>query len=274
MEVTAEQNELMKKLINLRGFKTNVHNIANSVTQLTDLEAQSLLLDELLNKRLKNTTPTELEHLIDTQDKKFLWSITYASKDVVRKQIRQAKHQQEATDKLKALTESTYTIDLDKSSKLSEDEILKIVNLLPKLFYTTKRQTFIATTLLFGKQVAKEKLNLTEKQFERRIQDIEDYCKKHRSEFVNILTSPQDRRLMNEEKLIDKLLQAKDDYETQDLFNTYNKQVNNFVGLASNPYIPMQATFINNYHSAPQSSKDIFKHYLSNRVGEIERRLA
>ena len=274
MNLTINENDLAEKLINLRGFKTNVHNISNSLPQVTDLEAQSLLLDELLNHRLKNATPEQLEELIDTKDKKFLWSITYAQKDIVRKQLRQQRHDQEAKDKMKVLTESTYIIDLDKSSKLSESEIQKIINLLPKLFYTTKRQTFIATVLLFGKETTKEKLDLTEKQFNRRVEDIEDYCKKHRGEFINILTSPYDRKLMKEQKLLDKLLNAKDDAETQDLFNTYNSEVNDLVGQASNPYIPMQGKFINDYHHAPQSSKDIFKQYLISKDKEIERRLA
>lgn len=264
----------MQKLINLRGFKTNVHNIANSVTQLTDLEAQSLLLDELLNHRLKDTTPTQLEHLIDSNDKKFLWKITFASKDVIRKELHKLQQQQDLTDKLEANTEDTYTIDLDKSSRLSEEEVLKVVNLLPSLFRDSNTQTFVALVLMFGKTTTQEKLQLTDKQFERKMRTTKDYCESHRQQFINILTSPQDRKLMKEEKLIDKLLNAHGDFEMQELFNTYEPEVNDLVGLAYNPYITYQARFIRDYHHAPEYDKVAFRHYLLTRLQEIEKRLA
>lgn len=274
MKIEEATDELISKLVNLRAFVTVVHEVSNKDKCLDDSQAQEYLMQELIEHRLGKYSVNQVIDMIDNNDNHFSWLITYAGRDVIKKFKNKQQRELDTKDKLATMQKDSYYIDMDRSTRITDEQLNKVIKLLPSLFKSQSLIDFIESVLLNGKQVTKDKFNLTDRQFNKKMTYTEKYCREHRQKFINIVTTPEDRQLVREEELINTILNCQYDTEVQELFNTYQTRIEDLVGLAHDPYITYQTRFISDYHHAPEYDKVAFRHYLLTRLDYIKGRLA
>nr|WP_054756610.1 hypothetical protein [Liquorilactobacillus satsumensis] len=172
-----------EKLINSRTFITNVHQLANSY-YISDAEAQSLLLDEILQHRLGSYNDQEIIQSLADNSSVFNWKITFAAKDVGKKISQQRRRESETVDMLKLGINDSFVINLSNVANSKGSDTARVIQLLPKLLRKKSTRDFISLTLLYGEIETRERLGITEKQFKKKIENIEAFCKRHRQRLL------------------------------------------------------------------------------------------
>lgn len=267
----------IKRIISTRTFKTNKHRLSNT-HRLSDLEAQSLLLDEILNHRLSNYSDEDIKRALDTNDSAFMWKITYSAKDVARNIINQKRRKKETLAKLKVNWDSSV-INLNNQigERLDKSEIAKVINLLPQLFREKTTREFIKSTLLYGKKETMSIFKITSRQFNKKLSNIEQFCNKHRQNFINIVAGKEDEILLAELKILNECegLIQNEEY-TDDLFqsmiNKHKAYLDDILGQYPDyPHNPVK--LLNEFASQPQQEKYKLVNCIADKLHEIEVKL-
>ena len=266
-EVMAIEVELIK----IRNFQTQKHIMANQL-KVDDYEAETLLLDELILTRLNKYTYQEILELMHNDEKKFAWEITHARKDVYRKHQQKLNKEKQLVIRLKLNTRDSI-INLGNTKNLDETNTQKVIDLLPQIFSNRSTREFVKLVLLYGKEETECQLGIDEKQFNKKLQNIEYFCRKHNEQFINLVVNKKDEELLSEQQMLRELEEClnRGDYEDnllQILINKYKDYLDDILGNYKY-YHTNHGKLLNDY--ANQLHKEQYKlvNCISDRLKEV-----
>lgn len=221
------------ELIKIRNFQTQKHIVANQL-KVDDYEAETLLLDELMLTRLNKYTHQEILELMHNDEKKFAWEITHARKDIYRKHQQKLNKEKQLVVNLRLNTRDSI-INLDNTKNLDEINTQKVIDLLPQIFSNKSTREFVKLVFQYGKEETEHQLDMNEKQFNKKLQNVEYFCRKHNEQFINLVVNKRDEELLNEQQMLKELEGClnREDYE-DDLFqlsiNKYKDYLDDILG--------------------------------------------
>lgn len=243
-------------------FKAEANKVAKA-TNRTSKEAQSALINELYFRRLQKLDPTEVKHMLDTDNYWLRTRITYSRKGLINQYLKRLKN------------EAEIEIDqLPTTNKLVDQyDIQQAIRLVPKIFPNKKTTQIIISTLQVGELETREKYNLSKRQYYRKIGDIERYCAKHRAEIRRLIpNTDKQQRLANrlkKLKLMDKLISQGDNSVVQQLIYSDIKFWQNEV--AEIPEVKYQYYLLHDY--ANSKDKQALTNYVRQQITKLENQL-
>lgn len=187
-------DDTIKQLINWKTFKTNQHAVANTL-KISDKDAMSELVDELVSHRFKRYSTSQLSELITAHDANLGWSITYARLDLISKHYKQLgkRAQMEHAAELEDVSTGIIKLadDNGNTAEISEFKLQQVVAQFP----TDKTRLFVDMTLRYGKLETMSVLKLSNKQYQRRLRNATSYATKHSDKFSLVTDKVRDRQL-------------------------------------------------------------------------------
>lgn len=192
-------DNLIKILEIQRVFITNVHQLTNALS-IKDEDAAHLLATELYT--LKRDEFTDFVGLVVERDKNALWRITFTKRDIVRHYFGDKKNQAKVTD-----ASQTSYIDFAKGMNFVRDnEIDKVIEVIPKMFTNSNTQEFVAWVLEFGAIETMTVLGLSRRQFNLKLRDVERYCRKKRQRFIGVAKSREEQEMIKKKKVLSEII--------------------------------------------------------------------
>ncbi|MCA1344046.1 hypothetical protein [Lactiplantibacillus pentosus] len=249
-------DSIIKRLINWRTFKTNVHAVANQL-KLSDNDAQQELLSELISHRFNRYTATELLELVTAHDTNLGWAITYARLDLISKHYKQLgkRAQMEHAAELEDVSTGIIKLadDNGKTTEISEFKLQQVVAQFP----TGKTRLFVDMTLRYGKLETMAVLKLTNKQYQRRLRNATAYAAKHSDKFSLVTDRVRDRQLyiLNSLNELDAIINGTREGSIQDWIDSHTKLVNT---LLSESTVHYQGAILNHWETASNKDKYAF----------------
>lgn len=261
----------IKKLFNLRTFKRTMHELENSQFKLSRDEAQSELLFQL-KKRTKKYSGSYLKKMIDNEDDSFLWKITYSGKDALRVMFKDRQRQAE----LKRQAELNFGFIDFRQKTIDQKSINRVIGLLPQLFRKRSTRDFIKLVLTYGKKETMNQLNMTPKQFSRKVLNIETFCRKHKEKFIGIAINKKDEEFLNESKVLSEFIgllesESYSDKQMQELINNHYKYIDDLIGTIPNIYSPL--LLADNFEIANKQDQYKFVNKIYERKAEVGKKL-
>lgn len=190
MEIT---ESLIKAIEATPTFKTNTHKLANNLI-IRDADAEQLLINEVIEHRLPDVEPDKLKALVESNDDRLMWGITYARLNVQKnhwKEVRRHDHDQ-----------LTFNEPVGTCDSITEEETAMAIDLSNKIFRNRKTIEFVSYVLHFGQAEAINYFGLTKKQFYERVRWVERYCRTHPNKVDSASKTKRDERLANELELL------------------------------------------------------------------------
>lgn len=249
--------EYTKKLLNVDSFIRAQHELMNAF-KLTDYESQQVLYSYVVEKRLKNWDIKDVYDALDCKDdmltNKLKWLITYSRRSITAENNKEYKRQQ--------LNDSLEThldiIQLDSIDRISEENLDRILALIPSLFADSSTARWVQSVLEHGKDETQETFNQTPKAFRDKLRNVEKYCDNHREKFINIVVSKEQREYITEENVLKEFIDVlaninSDDEDIQELINQNEIYIDDLIGQI--PMIKKPLVLINNFKNANQQDK-------------------
>ncbi|MCT3287239.1 hypothetical protein [Lactiplantibacillus pentosus] len=249
-------DDTIKQLINWRTFRTNQHAVANTL-KLSDNDAQQELLNELIVKRFKKYTATELSELITAHDVNLGWSISYGAKDVCSKHFKQLgkRAQMEHAAELEDVSTGVVRLadDNGNTTDISEFKLQQVVAQFP----TDKTRLFVDMTLRYGKTETMAVLKLNNKQFNRKLRNCQSYIAKHQSKFNLVTDQVRDHELyvLNSLNELDAIINGTREGDIQGWINDHVKLANE---LLSTSEVRYQGAILNHWETASKADQYAF----------------
>lgn len=248
------QNNL-NRIIQTRTFKTNTHNIANSLS-ISDLDARELLCAELAEHRLAKYSNDEIASLLDAGDPNLGWKVTYAAKDAISKHYRALGRQAEHEYHGQLADIETGIIKLangDKVEDITEYQLAKVV----QQFATKSSRLFCDLLLRYGKSETMAQMRLTNKQFNRKLRNCLSYVAKHSDKFSLVTDKTRQRQLyiLNSLNELDAIINGTRDGSIAGWIDGHTKLTN---GLLSTSEVRYQGAILNHWETASKSDQYAF----------------
>lgn len=192
-------DNLIRILEAQRVFITNSHQLANSLS-IKDEDAAHLLATEIYT--IRRADFKEFVARVVERDKNALWRITFAKRDIIRRHFGDKKNQAKVTD-----ASQTSYIDFARGVNFVRDnEIDKVIEIIPKVFTNSNTQEFVAWVLEFGATETMAVLDMSQRQFNLKLRDVERYCRKKRQKFVGVAKSREEQEMMEKRKVLSEII--------------------------------------------------------------------
>lgn len=261
-----------EKIIKLRNFNTQEHILANCL-KISDSDAMVLLLEELIDHKLKKYPESELIEIINDRNMDLNWDITNARKEVYRRKLKNKIRDANLKHEISRNTDMVCLINIGNVKDIDDANRKKVIKLLPKIFKNNDTRKFIENVLNVGKPETMDILELNEKQFRKKLQNIEYFCRKHREKFINLVVNQHDEELINELnvlKTLETYLNKKDFNmdEWQNLINQHNEYLDDLLGdYADYPINPVR--LLNEYADQPHKEQYKLTECIYQRLVEV-----
>lgn len=259
--------EYVEKLRSIDSYQVAVHKLMNRLN-LKNYEADQLLYIQLTEHRLKTFDEEVLLIKIDEQDVRLKWAITYACRDVTRREYADRKKQENI--------KQSEVINLDRPDRLTEHDLNSILNLIPKLFKNHFTAQWCISVLEYGEIETRENFNMTKRQFSDKLYQVELYCKKHREKMVNMVLSKQQQDFLEEESTLRKFIETveREDFRDEDfneLIEEHYEFIDDVIGCI--PRLQQPKLLLEDFKACSSIDKYKLVNRLYGRLDELERRM-
>ena len=167
-------DEYVQEILDSWSFKTNTHKVANSL-HISDTVAAGLLLDECANRNIAMPLNSLQQ-----------WKITYAAKDVIRNHYKYINKNEDLINTIK-LTQQSTSSGLDESLKDLNTNYEELTAIIQTSFPNKKTQQFVQSVFDVGAEQTMADLEITKKQFNRKLKKACDYASHHRAKFTGAI---------------------------------------------------------------------------------------
>lgn len=259
--------EYVEKLRSIDSYQAAVHKLMNRLN-LKNYEADQLLYIQLTEHRLQAFDEEVLLIKIDQQDLKLKWAITYACRDVTRREYAERKKQENI--------KQTEVINLDKPDRLTEHDLNNILNLIPQIFKNHFTAQWCMSVLEHGEIETREKFSMTKRQFSDKLYQVEKYCKKHRERMVNMVLSKQQQDFLGEEIILKKFIEAIEresfrDEDFNELIEEHCEFIEDVIGCI--PRLKQPKLLLEDFKSCCSIDKYKLINRMYERLDELERKM-
>jgi hypothetical protein len=254
-------------------FQSNAKQLARELN-VSRPDASHELLIELLDHRLATMTDEDIQQAITADDIQLKSKLKFARKDIARRCRHQANIETEKAQRLSPSVHDDF-IHLDPAQR-SDDDLQRVIELLPSLFTNSQTRAWVASVLSAGKEQTMEDFNQSDKQFIAKLRKVVSYCHSHPVRTQGLMASRQDSRLIKELILLREFTQlvedGKDDSELASwIYDRRDTQVLN--NLADTPAIAYQGWVLNDYEHSGQDRYTLVNRAYQ-RADEINKILA
>lgn len=249
----------MKELTKISAAKKGIKIIMTGLNASRQ-EALNMLYVEWVNKRAKKVPHSRLLSYANNHPKLFV----YAAQSVKQKHFRDLKRE---TEKSK---NSTILAEGGMSSEEKESLTKRAIKVLPAIFKNVVTRNFVKYVFKSGKEETKKKFKLTNKQFSRKIRDIEKLCVKNRQQINQILNFSGNQ---NEINILNEFINEieSENYSEdkfQELINKHYEYIDDLAGQIPMIYSPL--LLVNDWKIACLKDKYKLINKIYSRKKELE----
>lgn len=254
--------EDVQEIINSWSFQTNLHILANSL-DISDTEAQSLLLDECIKRHVSTPLTAVMQ-----------WRITYARKDLISRYYRDWQKNKDLENKLSVQQSPQQSLDENlKDLNINYEQLLSIIQ---ASFPNKKTQEFVKLVFNVGSEETMAKLGLTQKQFNRKLKKACDYASHHRGKFTAIIDQQERQKLQAELAILrdyQMIINNRSSPESriEQLIQDNYEYFEDFIGLIPNID---QCTLLRHYCMANRKDMYLLNETINTQINRIESKIS
>ncbi|MDN7145160.1 hypothetical protein QS460_04370 [Liquorilactobacillus mali] len=199
-------------------------------------EAANLLYVDWIEHRAKKVPHNRLV----AYAKKHLKELEYSARSVRQSYFKKWKDEREKEDRATALANGWLVVGMSEEEK--HELIEKALPKLRDIFINLNTRTFVESVLKNGKEEAKKRFKLTDKQFGRKIRDIELLCAKNRLDIQKLFAKDKDaKELVILNQFIELIESENDNYDALigECIRSNADYFDNLIGNISGIYSPI-----------------------------------
>lgn len=166
------KEQTIKDLVTIPQFGCQASILSRHLEESLGDASQDLTL-ELLDHRLKSWSDADVEDAVMRELPSISWRITFARKDIERRQWHSEKVEQDKADMLKL----TIPPDLH-----SEQEIEEAISRANSILHNSQSREWVACVLRHGKAETMVRFNQTNRQFQTKLRKMTLYLTEHRKD--------------------------------------------------------------------------------------------
>lgn len=264
-------DDAIEQLKKVKTFVTNTHRLAN-ILNIKDRDAEELIVARLFNEFRKEFDRFIMRSICN--EPVALWHITYKTKDIIRDYFQSERRQQATKNELQY-------IDFGRGvSYVQQNELDKVIAIVPKIFRNKKTQMFVEQVLEFGEKETTARLNISKRQFSMKLCAVERYCRNNPQKLIGIAISREEQEIMTELESINAMINQLESEKYNDqlmsdyLHDLYNQQDEGLTNILDTPKIKRPLKVILNFgDESIKSECYIFVNRLYARQYKLKARL-
>lgn len=253
----------LNMIISTPAFIKNVNRLSYQLKMSRQDASQELLL-ELLDHRLRSWTDNDVEQAVVGDLPSLKWRIKYARKDIVRREFKDDKREQEKQEKAEMLTSA--------QQNNNADETLEALALIPDLFKNENTKNWVQSVLTVGKEQTMMLFHQSPRQFAAKLSKTCKYANEHRQKIGDIKMRQIDDDNMRELEVwnqFDQLIILNP--QNIQRFITEHREL--FDEVVNDQSIHQQGVLLNNFKQASDEDKKQLIVLIKKHVAELEHEL-